>query len=195
MYYVMFVILQESQESLFTNSMTPYTSSTSTPSHSIDVTKKVVPQRYLNNPVLGLQQQPSTPTSQPMIVDPTLQVNMGMQSPQTPLMNQMGMQSPHIQQSPQHQPMGSNMMIQQPSPLQQQPGTPGTPIQSLSAPTTPQPHLPMIPSQQLQQQSGQMQLQQPPQTMILNPQQQHAGQQQQQQLNRGYYTNNFLPQR
>lgn len=195
---------QESQESMFANSMTPYTSNTSTPSHSIDVTKKALPQRYLNT--MGMQQhspqvqqpqqQPPTPTSGPpsMMGDPSLQqqVNLGMQSPQTPqqqhhMMNPMGMPSPHIHQSPQHQPMGGGptMMIQ--SPLQQQPVTPGTPLHTIqTTPTTPQPqHIPMMPTPpQQQQQQQQMQpnmslIQQPlqQQQMVINPQQQ--------QLNRG----------
>ncbi|KAL1379791.1 hypothetical protein pipiens_014643 [Culex pipiens pipiens] len=201
---------QESQESMFANSMTPYTSNTSTPSHSIDVTKKALPQRYLNTMAMQQhspqvqqpQQQPPTPTSGPpsMMGDPSMQqqVNLGMQSPQTPqqqqMMNPMGMPSPHIHQSPQHQPMGGpgpTMMIQ--SPLQQQPTTPGTPIHTMqTTPTTPQPqHMQMMPTppQQQQMQPNMGMLQQP-----LQQQQQMVMNQQQQQLNRGYYSNNFLPQ-
>ncbi|XP_038110096.1 histone-lysine N-methyltransferase 2C isoform X3 [Culex quinquefasciatus] len=192
---------QESQESMFANSMTPYTSNTSTPSHSIDVTKKALPQRYLNTMAMQQhspqvqqpQQQPPTPTSGPpsMMGDPSMQqqVNLGMQSPQTPqqqqMMNPMGMPSPHIHQSPQHQPMGGpgpTMMIQ--SPLQQQPTTPGTPIHTMqTTPTTPQPqHMQMMPTppQQQQMQPNMGMLQQP-----LQQQQQMVMNQQQQQLNRG----------
>ncbi|KFB47867.1 hypothetical protein ZHAS_00015920 [Anopheles sinensis] len=93
---------QESQESMLAGSMTPYTSNTSTPSHSTDVTKKAVNTRYIApGAVQPMMQQSSQ--QQPLQEHPTHLHNPS-QQPQLQVQQQ---------QAQQHRQLPAGMVLTQ----------------------------------------------------------------------------------
>uniref|UniRef100_A0A182T7P3 HMG box domain-containing protein n=1 Tax=Anopheles maculatus TaxID=74869 RepID=A0A182T7P3_9DIPT len=116
--------LQESQESMLASSMTPYTSNTSTPSHSTDVTKKAVNTRYIaasGQPMVHPAQQPHSMQEQLQAQQPSQ-----LQVPQQRPLQQQVVLSQTIQ-APNQQGLVTEQQQQQPSLGAMMGGVPSTP--------------------------------------------------------------------
>ncbi|XP_052870721.1 uncharacterized protein LOC128276290 [Anopheles cruzii] len=148
---------QESQESMMAGSMTPYTSNTSTPSHTVDVSKKAVNTRYITasaqHMVVQQQQQQQPQLQQPQIHPSQLQQQVRVQQQPQPMPEQRA-QTTMMPQTLQTVP-NQGPLQQAPGGLGMQPNPMAPMVVNSMAPHIPQPMVGQMMQQPQQQQHQQ----------------------------------------
>uniref|UniRef100_A0A182MGK2 PHD-type domain-containing protein n=1 Tax=Anopheles culicifacies TaxID=139723 RepID=A0A182MGK2_9DIPT len=158
---------QESQESMLASSMTPYTSNTSTPSHSTDVTKKAVNTRYIatgGQPIVQPPQSQHSMQDQVQSHQPALPASHQQQQTQQRSLQQHVVLTQSIQPPNQQVVLSDQQQQQQPSIGSMMGGvqTTGQTAQQITNPMAvmPQSHMAQAGIGQQPSMGGQMMLQQ-----------------------------------